>query len=77
MRSWFQLTVQTLKVFLLFMGCTLLFYYGILWVSKEYESYHRYDEPQGKAVKVFQMETSDDLSTTWVERLFMFYREGE
>lgn len=57
------------------MGCTLLFYYGILWVSQEYESYHRYDEPEGKAVKVFQMEENKDIS--FMERLRFFYQEGE
>jgi hypothetical protein len=77
MKSWFHLMIQTVKVFLLFMGCTLLFYYGILWVSKEYESYHRYDEPQGKAVKVFQMDNSDVNSSSWIQRLLLFYQEGE
>ncbi|GAE25451.1 hypothetical protein JCM9140_1448 [Halalkalibacter wakoensis JCM 9140] len=77
MKSWFQIVIQTIKVFLLFMGCTLLFYYGILWVSQEYESYHRYDEPQGKAVKVFHMEQEQGTSVSWIERLFLFYREGE
>ena len=76
MRSWLQAVMQTLKVFLLFMGCTLLFYYGILWVSQEYESYHRYDEPQGKAIKVFQMEDGAP-SASWIERLMLFYQEGE
>ncbi|MCM3714840.1 YqzK family protein [Alkalihalobacillus oceani] len=76
MKTWFQAVIQTLKVFLLFMGCTLLFYYGILWVSQEYESYHRYDEPKGKAIKVFHME-NDNGSSSWIERLLLFYLEGE
>ncbi|MCM3760342.1 YqzK family protein [Alkalihalobacillus oceani] len=76
MKTWFQAVIQTLKVFLLFMGCTLLFYYGILWVSQEYESYHRYDEPKGKAIKVFHMENGSG-SSSWIERLLLFYQEGE
>ncbi|NEU30820.1 YqzK family protein [bacterium LRH843] len=76
MRSWFLAVIQTIKVFLLFTGCTLLFYYGILWVSQEYESYHRYDEPQGKAIKVFKME-QETHSPSWVKRLMLFYQEGE
>ncbi len=76
MKGWLQTVVQTMKVFLLFTGCTLLFYYGILWISKEYESYHRYDEPEGKAMKVFQMDGAPP-SSSWVERLFLFYKEGE
>ncbi|KMK76099.1 YqzK family protein [Alkalihalobacillus pseudalcaliphilus] len=66
---------HALKVFLLFMGCTVFFYYGILWISEEYESMHRYDEPQGKAVKVFQIESSEEHSMK--NRLLWFYRLGE
>lgn len=76
MNSWLKAVGQTIKVFLLFTGCTLFFYYGILWVSKEYESYHRYDEPEGKAIKVFGEEEVIS-SPAWVERLLLFYREGE
>lgn len=67
---------DTIKVFLLFTGCTLLFYYGILWVSHEYDSYHRYDEPKGKAVKVFQVESGSD-ENTFIDRLLFFYYFGE
>ncbi|WP_347552909.1 YqzK family protein [Pseudalkalibacillus hwajinpoensis] len=63
-----------MKVFLLFTGCTLLFYFGILWVNQEYQNYHRYDEPQGKAVKVVQMETDKQI---FLERLEFFYQTGE
>lgn len=76
MRRWVQTVIQTMKVFILFTGCTLLFYYGILWISKEYESYHRYEEPDGKAVKVFYME-GNESSPSWLERLMLFYREAE
>ncbi|WP_100407066.1 YqzK family protein [Bacillus solitudinis] len=76
MKSWFAVVLQTIKVFLLFTGCTILFYYGILWISAEYESYHRYDEPIGKAVKVINME-HDHQEETWVQRLMLFYRIGE
>ncbi|BAB05247.1 YqzK family protein [Halalkalibacterium halodurans] len=75
MRDWFSLIGQTVKVFLLFMGCTLLFYYGILWITEEYESYHRYDEPKGNAIKVISMK--EDESASWLERLLFFYRFGE
>nr|WP_280951814.1 YqzK family protein [Alteribacter populi] len=68
---------ETVCVFVLFMGCTLLFYYGILWVSDEYERYHRYDEPQGKAVKVIQPIHEERAVTTIVERLRHFYLHGE
>ncbi|TCI76027.1 DUF4227 family protein, partial [Exiguobacterium sp. IPBC4] len=42
MRSWMIMTFKTLKVFVLFTGCTILFYYGLLWLNEEYQSYHRY-----------------------------------
>ncbi|KGA95531.1 membrane protein, partial [Alkalihalobacillus alcalophilus ATCC 27647 = CGMCC 1.3604] len=60
---------------IIFMGCTALFYYGILWISAEYESMHRYDEPLGKAVKVFQMDSAEP--DTMTNRLMWFYRLGE
>ncbi|WP_258953981.1 YqzK family protein [Thalassobacillus devorans] len=41
-------------------------------VHQEYERYHRYDEPKGAAVKVFNQE---DIS--WPERLSIFFQLGE
>ncbi|WP_260842784.1 YqzK family protein, partial [Staphylococcus epidermidis] len=49
---------QVVRVFLLFAACTIMFYYGIIWVSQEYENYRRYDEPEGTAVKVIQQHRS-------------------
>lgn len=76
MMKYFAAAWDTFKVFLLFMGCTLLFYYGILWVSNEYDRYHRYDEPKGRAVKVFQMDTEVE-EQTFIHRLLFFYHFGE
>lgn len=75
-RNLFVIAWDTIRVFLLFMGCTLLFYYGILWVSQEYESYHRYDEPKGRAIKVVQMNEPVERNA-FLERLILFYRFGE
>ncbi|GAF66733.1 YqzK family protein [Alkalihalobacillus trypoxylicola] len=75
MKATLHLFLHTIKVFLLFTGCTALFYYGILWISEEYDSLHRYDEPAGKAVKVFQM--NGDTPESMAERLMWFYRLGE
>ncbi|HZG70019.1 MAG TPA: YqzK family protein [Chondromyces sp.] len=66
---------KTFKVFILFTGSTLLFYYGIVWINKEYEDYHRYEEPEGPAVKVVQQVHEEE--TDWVERLLLFYLDGE
>lgn len=66
---------RTGKVFVFFMGCTLLFYSGIVWVQHEYEKKHRYKEPEGEAVKVgLRQEESTDQ---WLERLLLFYLDGE
>lgn len=73
--SWLSLIWNTIKVFIIFVGCTLLFYYAILLVSNEYESYHRYDEPKGRAVKVIQ--TNRENESTWLDRLIFFYQNGE
>ncbi|MDQ0256158.1 hypothetical protein J2S74_003576 [Evansella vedderi] len=70
--------LEAIWVFILFMGCTLVFYYGILWVSEEYNQYHRYDEPKGRAVKVVQLEDHDLTAfEASVERLRLFLRHGE
>lgn len=66
--------VDVLKVFLLFTGCTILFYYSIVWMSEEYNYYRRYDEPMGSAVKVSTMEQQE---TRWLDRLLLFYQNGE
>jgi hypothetical protein len=65
---------QIIKVFLLFTGCTLLFYYSLVWFNREYENYHRYDEPHGSAVEV---STTENPSFEWIDRLLFFYRNGE
>lgn len=67
--------LQTLKVFILFTGCTILFYYAIMWVSEEYENNHKYDEPKGRAIKV--VSNSIDKEYDWYERLLLFYLDGE
>lgn len=66
---------QMIKAFLLFTGCTLLFYYSLVWFHREYENYHRYDEPQGSAVKVSTVEKPS--AEDWLPRLILFYRDGE
>ncbi|HHW37101.1 MAG TPA: YqzK family protein [Bacillales bacterium] len=70
-----KIAFDTLKVFILFTGCTLLFYFGIIWINQEYEQYHRYDEPKGGALKVSVQ--AKDFTPTWVDRLLYFYQNGE
>ncbi|MBB6175440.1 MULTISPECIES: YqzK family protein [Anoxybacillus] len=66
--------LDVLKVFLLFTGCTILFYYSIVWMSEEYNYYRRYDEPMGSAVKV---STTEQQEAYWLDRLLFFYQNGE
>jgi hypothetical protein len=75
MASFFQMVLQTIKVFVIFTACTILFYYGIMWVGEEYQSYHRYDKPEGTAMKVSKdvMEEGSSL----LDRLKLFYLNGE
>jgi hypothetical protein len=75
MRSWLKLILNTFKVFILFTASTILFYYGIMWVNEEYQDYHRYDEPNGTAVKVSANALEE--APTWFDRLILFYLNGE
>lgn len=45
--------INSFKLIVLFMLCILLFYYGLRTFHEEYEYYKRYEEPEGKTVKVF------------------------
>ena len=56
-------------------GFTALFYYAMIWVNQEYENYHRYDKPEGSAVKVVEMD--QDEKGGWLDRLIFFYQNGE
>lgn len=62
---------DTTKVFVIFIACTFLFYYGLREMHSEYEQLHRYDPPKGTAVKVFNEEES------FIDRLNLFFRLGE
>lgn len=75
MKLWFHLVWRTLKVFILFTACTIFFYYGMIWINEEYESYHRYDEPKGTAMKVSSHSGTEQPSI--IERLLLFYLNGE
>lgn len=75
-KSWLKIVFQTFKVFVLFTGCTILFYYGIMWLNEEYQDYHRYDEPEGTAVKVSSSGNAES-SSNWFDRLILFYLNGE
>lgn len=75
MRVWFKLVFKSIKVFILFTGFTILFYFGLMWINEEYQSYHRYDEPQGTALRVSASGDSDHMPL--LDRLLLFYLNGE
>ncbi|WP_456278439.1 YqzK family protein [Bacillus sp. AK128] len=75
MITWLKLAFNTVKVFILFTGCTILFYYGLIWINQEYQDYHRYDEPEGSAIKVTAMVSESENSL--LDRLKLFYHFGE
>ncbi len=77
MVSLIRLLWNSCKVFLAFACCTLLFYYGLLWLNGQYQDFHRYDEPEGRAVKVFQAYSDEEDGFDWIERLHLFYEIGE
>ncbi|GIO28513.1 YqzK family protein [Ornithinibacillus bavariensis] len=62
---------DTVKVFIIFIACTFIFYFGLQIMHSEYEQFHRYDTPEGPAVKVFNSEQS------FMDRLNIFFRLGE
>lgn len=72
MIRWMHLLKDTVKIFVIFTACTILFYYGLKMMNEEYEQIHRYDEPDGSAVKVFQWQDE-----RLIDRLSIFFRLGE
>lgn len=62
---------DALKVFIIFTLCTCLFYFGLKVMHSEYEQIHRYDSPEGPAVKVFHSQSR------LVERFQLFFQEGD
>jgi hypothetical protein len=46
-----------------------------MWVNEEYQGYHRYDAPEGTALKVSN--TENDENPVWLDRLILFYLNGE
>ncbi|WP_078391286.1 YqzK family protein [Shouchella patagoniensis] len=67
---------QTIKAALLFVGCTIFFYYGILWVNEEISQHQKYDEPEGRAIKASTGD-SEFNSISIEQRLELFLWSGE
>ena len=75
MKVFWKHMLYTIKVFLLFISFTIIFYVGMVWLNEEYQNYNRYDEPDGKAIKVSSI--GEENGSSWFERLKLFYLNGE
>lgn len=62
---------DVVKLFILFVCCIFLFYVGLRALHDEYERYHRYDEPEGQAVKVFLEEQKV------MDYIYLFFQLGD
>ncbi|HSU79185.1 MAG TPA: DUF4227 family protein [Candidatus Angelobacter sp.] len=82
MKSTMKLFIDSLRLLILFMGFTVLFFYGLKWLDQHYESYNKYDKPSDGAVKVLgptasQPATDESHSSGLRLRLFQFFQDGE
>lgn len=68
MKSFFA---DCMKVAIIFICCTCVFYIGLRFMYAEYEERHYYDEPIGPAVKV------SNESNYFIDRIQLFFRLGE
>lgn len=64
--------LNVLKVAILFITCTILFYFAIQWIHSEYEDMHRYDRPEGSMLKVDKNHHHGTFN-----QLVRFYQNGE
>ncbi|MBM7838209.1 hypothetical protein JOC54_001440 [Alkalihalobacillus xiaoxiensis] len=71
-----KLVLHTFRASLLFIACTMIFYYGILWVTAEFSDFNKYDEPEGKAIKVSTTHIEGD-GIDVLDRMKLFYLIGE
>lgn len=77
MKSILIFLLQTIKLFGLFLLFSLVFYFAINWFNEEYQGMQKYDEPTGDAVKVYSPIVGKDTKSNFVDRLLLFYLDGE
>ncbi|SDH10523.1 Protein of unknown function [Alteribacillus persepolensis] len=46
MEKWVMYSIETMKIFIVFIVCLFAFYYGILWLSDSYEADERLNQPE-------------------------------
>jgi len=67
-----KLCYEIAKMAIIFILCTILFYYVLKALDHEYQNIDRYDAPQGKAMKVSTTQEKDVI-----DRISIFFRLGE
>lgn len=83
MREYMRTTLRVWKILMFFIVLTATFYFGLTWMDRYQENFHRYDEPGGGAVKVSRQQTADGReyaeSGVWNfwPRIIEFLRDGE
>ncbi|RYL94835.1 DUF4227 family protein [Sporolactobacillus sp. THM7-4] len=71
------------RVLILFILLTVIFYFGLVWVDRNQGNFHRYDQPDGEAVKVYRPDPSSDPVRNGSDmpnvlpRILEFLRNGE
>ncbi|MFB5661566.1 DUF4227 family protein [Alteribacillus sp. HJP-4] len=59
MKVWISYMADVMKLFIVFIICIFVFYYGIVRLSEEYEADERLKAPEKEAEQVYQMEMED------------------
>lgn len=72
MKSVWSYGKDIIMLVLLFLICTSIFYFGLTAMQAEYQNYHRYDPPEGRALKVHNQEGGSIM-----DRFAIFFRLGE
>lgn len=67
-----KLCYEIAKMAIIFILCTILFYYVLKALDHEYQNLDRYDSPQGKSMKVSNMQDNEVI-----DRIGIFFRLGE
>lgn len=73
LRKW----LERAKFIVLFLVCTYVLYHMLYLASGWMRPHHRFVEPSGQAVKVSAEQDATGHSTTFGERLRLFYWYGE
>jgi hypothetical protein len=82
LKAMMKLILDSVRLLVLFLGFTVLFFYGLKWLDHHYESYNKYDKPSDGAVKVLGPTSSQPIinephSSGLRVRLFQFFQDGE